>query len=146
MSTAFASIQAALQAALSAAPALAGGRISANRVRPIPAGQATAIVLRLEQSAGDDSVMGLTAWQTAYTIECYGRASVGSDPSGAVDALLSDTWDRLAGIDLSAQGTSISLQPQIDWQYDDTDTPQACAVIRLTAQHYTTQATLQAAP
>ena len=51
--TAFVAIQTALMGALTAAPALAGGRIHANHLRPIGTGHATALVVRLDQSAAD---------------------------------------------------------------------------------------------
>lgn len=144
MSTAFASIQAAIMAALSAATALADGRIYANRLRPIGAGHASAIVVRLEQSAGTEMVIGTVDWQSSFTVECYGRTASGTDPAGAVDALLADVWQRLSALDFETLGAHISLDARIDWQYDDADTPLACAVLRLTAQHRTTTPTLTA--
>lgn len=143
MSTAFVTIQAALLAALSAAPALADGRISVNRLRPIPAGQNSAIVIRLDQAQGTEMVLGLVDWQTAFAVECYARAPAGTDASGAVDTLLADTWARLAALDFTDLGASIVLDPQIDWQYDDADTPVVCAVIRVKAQHRTSLLSLQ---
>jgi len=44
MSTAFAQLLQAMVAPLTAAPPLAGGRVHANRLRPIAAGGASAIV------------------------------------------------------------------------------------------------------
>lgn len=142
MSTAFATVQLALVAALSAAPALADGRIHANSLRPIPAGHNAAIVLRLEQSAGDEQVLGALDWRTSFVVECYARAPAGADPSLAVDALLAAVWQRLAALDEAATGACITLQPAIEWQYDATETPVACASIRLTAQHRSTTADL----
>ena len=75
MTTAFASLQAALLAALSSAPALAGGNIGTNRLRPIPTGQSTALVLRLDASEGTERVLGCVDWQTAFTVECYARGA-----------------------------------------------------------------------
>lgn len=141
MSTVFAATQAALLAALQAAPALAGGNISANRQRPIPDGQSVAIVLRLDQAAGEEAGIGsrMFDWQTTYAIECCARAATGTDPATAIDQLLADTWQRLASLSSADLGADISLNPQIDWQYDDTATPVVCAVLRLTARHNRTQ-------
>lgn len=144
MSTAFSGIQAAIIAALSAATALAGGRITANRLRPIAAGNNTAIVVRLDSSAGTEFVIGYTDWRTEFAVECYARASAGADPAAAVDALLFDAWGRLAVLDFETLGASISLEPKIDWQYDDLDSPTVCAAIRVTAQHRTASASLTA--
>jgi hypothetical protein len=142
MNTAFFDIHAALIAALSAPTALAGGRIYANRLRPIAANQASAIVVRLDQAQGTEMVLGSVDWSTAYAVECYARAATGTDPAVAVDALLADAWARMAALDFTALDAVISINPQIDWQYDDAETPVVCAVMRLTAQHRTTLSNL----
>lgn len=142
--TAFSSIQAALMAALSAATALAGGRIYANRLRPIADGVTTAIVVRQEPATGTEMVIGTVDWQTSYVVECYGRTSSGADPAGAVDTLLADVWARLSVLSFETLGANLALEPRIDWQFDDADTTMACAVLRLTAQHRTTTPQLTA--
>lgn len=143
MTTAFSSIQTALLAALTASPALASGNISTNRQRPIPAGQSTAIVLRLDQSDGTEMVLGALDWNTAYTVECYARgSSATTEMVAAVDALLAAAWARLAALTYESLGADIAVNPRIDWQYDDTDTPVICAVIRITCSHRTARNTL----
>lgn len=143
MSTAFQSIADALVAALLAGPALAGGRVYANRLRPLPAGQASAIVVRMEQSAARETVLGAHDWDSQFVVECCARGATGADPAAAVDALLADAWARLAGINASALGAmSVALNPQIEWQYDEADTPVVCAAVRLLVQHRTPVATL----
>lgn len=143
MTTAFSSIQTALLAALTASPALASGNISTNRQRPIPAGQSTAIVLRLDASEGTERVLGCIDWQTAFTVECYARgATSAADLVAAVDTLLADTWARLAGLSFQALGADLIVDPRIDWQFDDGETPMVCAVIRLSAAHRTASSTL----
>jgi hypothetical protein len=142
--SAFASIQAAIIAALSAATALAGGRIYANRLRPIADGTATAIVVRLEQASGTEMVIGTVDWQSSFTVECFARATTGTDPAAAVDTLLSDVWARLSVLSFETLGANVALDPRIDWQYDELDTPMVCAVLRLSAQHRTTNSTLTA--
>jgi hypothetical protein len=141
--SAFTVILAGLSAALQVAPALAGGNISTNRLRPIPAGQSMAIVLRLSQAEGTEYVLGSLSWKSAYTVECYARATAGSDPVAAVDALLVDVWQRLAALGTDALGADITINPQIDWQYDDAETPVVCAVIQLAALHHTNTSNLQ---
>lgn len=137
MSSAFLTIQSALIAALAASVPLAGGRIYPNRLRPIAANYGSAIVVRLDQATGTEMVIGSVDWSTSYTVECYARAAADSDPAAAVDALLVDAWTRLAALDLTTLNATLNLNPQIDWQYDDAETPVACAVIRLTVQHRT---------
>lgn len=141
--TAFASIQSALITALGTTPALAGGRIYANRLRPIAAVSNTAIVVRMDASDGVEQVIGCLDWGTNYAVECYARAATGADPAAAVDALLADAWERLCALNFTTLDASITLSPRIDWQYDDAETPVVCAVIHLTAQHRTALVTLQ---
>lgn len=138
MSSTFNSIQTGLMAALAANPALAGGHITANRLRPISASHSTAIVVRLDKTAGQEIVLGAMDWTTSYTVECYARAAGGADPGAAVDQLLVDAWARLCAIDAASIGAiDITMTPAIDWQYDDADTPMVCALIRLAVQHRT---------
>lgn len=136
--SAFVSIRTALLDGLTAAPALAGGRISTQLLRPIPTGQATAIVLRLDQSEGSEVLLGRIDWRTDYTVECYARGTAsGDDAVSLVDALLQSTWSRLSAIDLAALDADLSISPRIDWQYEATETTLVCAVLRLTVTHRT---------
>lgn len=141
--SAFAAIQAALLASLAASPALAGGRITANKTRPIPTGQATAIVLRLDQTEGAEVMLGRIDWRTAFVLECYARGTgTADDPVLLVDGLLSAVWGRLSALSLSALDADLTIAPQIDWQYDDTEAPLVCAVLRVTVTHRTAVTTL----
>lgn len=145
MSTAFQAIAAAIAAALTAAPALAGGRVYANRLRPLPEGVATAIVVRLDKSAGSEQVLTALDWTSTFAIECYARGASGSDPADAVDALLQAAWARLAALDAAALGAmAIVINPAIDWIYDEADGPVVCASVGLQVQHRTAVATLTA--
>lgn len=143
MSSAFTTLIAALKAALQAQPALAGVSITANRLRPISASQATAIVLRLDRAEAVEHVIGMLDWRSSIIVECYARAPGGGDPATAADALLGAVWQTIAAIDTSEIGADIALNPQIDWQYDDAETPIVCALIQLTAHHRTSTSTLQ---
>lgn len=140
--SAFALVQAGLLAALAAAPALAGGRISTNRLHPIPQGQASAIVLRLDQAEGQEYALGSVDWSARYTVECYTRVPPGADPVVAVDGLLCGAWERLNALDPATLGANVAVSPRIDWQVDDADTGLVCAVIQITAQHRTALETL----
>lgn len=147
MSTAFKSIAAALVSALAAAPALADGRIWSNRLRPLPAASATAVVVRQANSGGDEAVLGALDWVTSFAIECYGRGATGTDPADAVDALLKDVWARLSAIDAGALGAmAVTVRPAIEWQFDEGETPMACATVHLAVQHRTSMAALAAWP
>lgn len=141
MSTGFLTLQAALAAAL--APALAGGAVSINRARPLPASQATGIALSLQQSTAQEVVLGMLDWVTSFSVECYARAATGADPAGAIDALLADVWARLCAIDSGALGAqAVTINPQLDWSVDEAETPVVCVTLRLSVQHRTPFATL----
>jgi hypothetical protein len=144
VSTAFSSILVAVVGALSAAPALADGRVYANRLQPLPAGRSSAVVVRLEQSSSREAVMGALDWTTRMAVECYVRGQVGSDPSGAVDALLQDVWARVRTLEAGQLGVmAIEVDSTVDRQFDELETPLACAVIRLQVLHRTPVNTLQ---
>lgn len=136
--TAFAGIHAAIEAALLAPPALADGRVSINRLRPIAAGSHSAAVVRLERSKAMGQTLGALDWTTSYSVECYTRAAAGADPAAAVDDFLNAAWERLSALVITDLGVmAIALNPEIDWQYDEADTPVICVTIRLDVEHRT---------
>lgn len=140
------SIQTAIVAALNAAPALAGGNVKANTTRPVAGSASSAVVVRMLQSraATPQMISGPYDWSTVYQVECLGRAATGSaDPVAAVDALLSAAWERLASVNLASLGVlDVRMSPQIDWQYDDGETPTISAAINLQVVHRTTSTNL----
>lgn len=147
MSTAFKSLAGILASVLTAAPAVAEGRVWTNRLRVLPAVASTAVVVRQGDGRGTEVVLGALDWITAFSIECYGRGAAGSDPADAVDPVLEAVWARLVAIDAAALGAmSITVGPSIEWQFDDGETPMACAVVRLLVQHRTPVAALTAWP
>jgi len=101
-------------------------------------------VLRLEKSDGNEIAMGVFDWQTTLTVECYARATPGTDPATAINNLLGEVWTRLTEIVPATTPADIQIMPEINWQYDDTDTPSGSALIRLIARHRTTSNTLSA--
>lgn len=140
MGTAFKRIADGLLVSLSA---LAGGQVALNRLRPISSAQPTALVLRLGRSQGQEVVLGAIDWQTSFAVECYGRGVTGADPADAVDSLLLQAWAILAAIDCAAIGASdLTLNPSVEWQYDEAETPLACATLQLSVSHRTPGATL----
>ena len=144
MTSAFIGLQNSLMAALATAPALAGGRIYANRLRPVSAASTTAMVVRLDKAEGLQMVLGAVDWVSSYTVECYARASGNGEPATAIDQLLSDAWARLCTLDATALGAiDITVSPRIDWQYDDVETPLVCAAIQISVQHRTPSDSLQ---
>lgn len=143
MSTSFRAIALAIAASLSNAPALAGVPVFQARIKPLPEDQMTAIVVRKEASSGQEVMLGTTDWQTDYTIECYGRGAPGVDPDAVADTLLQAAWAQMTTIDLSAhQVMGATLNPSINWDNGEAESPFACAIFRLQIIHRTAADTL----
>ena len=143
--TAHLAIASAVVAALTAAPALAGGRVTLNKLRPVAAGDGTAIVVRLGRSVGQEQSLGVIDWTTTLDVECHARASAGAEPAAAVDVLLADAWARLADLNATSLGAmAVQIGSDIDWQFDDMDTPVASATVRLQVLHRTAATSLTA--
>ena len=90
------------EAVRTALAGLAGGRVYLNRLRPLPAGQNTGIVVRLEQSAGRAMPGGTMDWSTTLRIECVARGAPGADPAAAADDLLAAAWAIVVGLSVTA--------------------------------------------
>ncbi len=142
--SAFATVQAAICAALNASPALAGGRIYPNRLSPIAAEEGSAIVVRYDDAQGDEMPIGSITWSVPFVIECYARAPAGVDPFDIADPLLCDVWMRLSAQTFATVGADIVLSPKIIWNADATDTSNACIQLSVTASINTASDTLQA--
>lgn len=145
--TAHLAIVQAVVDALLVAPAVAGGRVWANRMRPIGAGSSSGVVVRLESSrAAVQQLTGApTDWQTDIRIECIARGAAGAaDPADAVDTLLQSVWARIAPLYPPSLGVlNLRLDPVIGWQFDgDGDTLLAAAEIGLQVMHRTESSTL----
>lgn len=137
--SAFADILAAIVARLQAAPAVAGGAVMTNRLRPLAAGVTSAVVVRLESSQATESSFDTSDWTTTFLVECYGKAaSASADPDAAVDLLLAEVYGRLAVLSLDGLGVAqVAVQPAIDWQRDEDGNAMVCAVLRLNVIHRT---------
>jgi len=145
MKSAFHAIAEQIVAALVVAPALAGGRVFVKRLRPLPVGVSTAIVVRWEQSTAQENVLGAHDWDTPFVVECYSRGDAYDPDNQAADALLVEVWARLAVLDASALGvTALSVSPSLDWQTVEAETSAECVSIRLSVQHRTPVSSLNA--
>ena len=134
----FADILSAVVAELQVVPAVAGGVVMTNRLRPLAAGVTSAVVVRLESSQATESSFDTSDWTTTFLVECYGKASASVDPDAAVDLLLAEVYGRLAALSLDGLGISqVAVQPAIDWQRDDDGNAMVCAVLRLNVIHST---------
>ena len=136
--TAFQQLANAMLAALQAAPAVAGGVVSKNRLRPLTALQNSGVVLRFKGATGQEVSLGVIDWQSDFNVECYGRAVAPADPTDAADSLLALVWPRLAALNVESLGAmSVVVNPQIDWEEVEAETPMCCAIFRVQVLHRT---------
>jgi hypothetical protein len=139
MSTAFAQLTDFIRDLLVQTPALASGNVYRGRLRPMPAEQTEAIVVRLGRSAGDtETLMGdELAWSTIVNIDIFKRVPADEDPEDAIDPLLQAVALRIAQATAPAGVTDVRPFEQINWEFDEADTTLACATVTLVIQHNT---------
>lgn len=139
-------IRDAVVAQLLQSPALAGGRVVANRRRPVPENAPTQIFVYLEQSqATPAATSGDTRidWQTQIRVECLARAVTGTSADDAADALAAAAYARLMG---NATLGGVLLDPleqtAMGWAEDEADGQLSGVQLLLTAKHRTANNTL----
>ena len=77
----------------------------------------------------------LTAWATPIAVECYAKATPGTAPDVAVDALASAVYARLLA-DPTLGGVVRSLTPTgLSYDFDADADQTACATFVFTARH-----------
>jgi hypothetical protein len=114
--SAFLDLRDAVIAALSAAPALAGGRISTAPSDALPESQPTDIVVTLADSARGDatSIAGQPIdWVTTVRVLCRARASASGDAMAVADALFASAWERVAAMPLPAGVMDRGAEPEV---------------------------------
>ena len=138
MSPAFASITSAMAAQLSAAPAVSA-QIHRARMRVLPQGWTTAVVVRpVQAQAQRGEGMGThIIWTTQMAVECYARSVATVTPDLTVDALLRSAVDRvLSDPTLAGAAGDIGLDA-ITFDFDVDGESTACATVVLNVRHVT---------
>ena len=137
---------AAVVAALSASPALAGGRIRRGRRVPVPQEHASAIDVYAVRSEGSAQYLAdtITRWETLIGVDLYARAAAGADAETTIDALLADTFARLATAAPPAGGAAWTLEPAITWDVSEADQTLVVASLSVRVSHYTAAGSLSA--
>lgn len=141
--TQFATIVAAIESALKASPAVAT-QVDRASLRPIKAGQDTAVVIRIQSATPERFAIlnGPTDWDTDIQIECYARSATAS-PDAAVDALLGAVWARLAA-DTTLGGLVMDMNPTgLDYDFAAGAENMACVTLSLKVLHRTQNNTLE---
>lgn len=136
----------AVVAALSAAPALAGGRIRRGRRVPVPQEHASAIDVHVVRSEGAAQYLAdtITRWETLIGVDLYARASAGTDGEAAIDALLADTFARLSTAAPPAGAAAWTLEPAVQWDLAEVDQTLVVASLSMRVTHYTAAGSLNA--
>lgn len=107
-------------------------RIDRVRLRPQASATALAVVVRPLQSQVTEAAVFdqmPISWQTVIAVECYARATPGTSPDVAVDALLDSVFARLMA-DATLGGVVLGMQPQeISYDFDADADQTACAIL-----------------
>lgn len=147
MATAFADLTANVKALLVQAPALAGGRVSRGRARPLAREHDTAIVVRLANGDGEQALTsGPRHWSTVLVVELFARAAAEQEPDDALDPLLQAVYARLAGAQLAGGVADLLGDPRVEWDAAEADTALASCRLLFTVSHRTQPQSLVAAP
>lgn len=138
--TAHLQLAGAVQDALLANPALAGGRVKRGRAVPLQLDADNAIFVRLLTARGramEALVPITTEWTTGIAIDITARATAAQDAHEAVDELLQATFTRLAASEPGLGGFAWASEPEIHWQIDEADTTVGLATLVLPVRHLT---------
>ena len=141
MTTAFASLQASLVAAMQAA--ISGAVVHSNRVRPLPADACRAVLVERVDAREIKVLLGCSDWQTTFSAVCTAKvAPAQPDADAACDQLLEQVWSAVHALHLDGV-IDINLEPSIEWAYDATDVQSASATLRLSIVHRVNATDLQ---
>lgn len=143
MSTVFASIIAAMEAKLQAAPAVSG-QIHRARMRPMAADWANAVVLRIDKAELDRLAIRGNPMNTdtVVVVECYARSATLS-PDLVVDALLAKVYARLASDPTLGNLVEDLQATSLAYDFDTDADHAACVSITYLVRHRTQSLTLE---
>ena len=150
--SAFLLISTAVEALLTASPALAGGTVRRGRRVALARGQSQGVDIYLQHSAGQRQMIGNPVlWTTSIGIGCKARGAVAQDGDDAIDLLLMAVYARLAGAALQTQAPTAGIvdtgmDPHIAWEVEEAESVLVTASLTLTVTHLAQSLTLAAWP
>lgn len=147
MTTAFKTIVDAVQAAMLAAPAVAGGRVAVGRDNTTALDQASDVNITLQAQGGEPFALtgGPTDWTVDLGIEVRARGSDSVNALSAIDPLLELVYARLQAITWPAGVMGIGgIRGQLDVQ--EAATPIAAWQVLQTITFRTAPGSLALAP
>lgn len=112
-----------IEADLQAGPAVAGGNIQRQGMRPLAAGTSEMVALRVVRSHGRPVMLSGEApleWQTLVAVGCVARAAAGQAPDEAVAGLLAAVHGRISGsAALAAAGYRVHPEHHLEWDQEE---------------------------
>jgi hypothetical protein len=147
MTTAFKVLVDAVSAALSAAPAVAGGRIAVGRDSSAALDQASDVNIILQVQDGQPFALssGPTDWSVDVGVEIRARGTDTIDALAAIDPIMEQVYARLTAMALPAGVTGLqAFRGQLDVQ--EAATPVAAWQFLLTVSLRTAPGSLTLAP
>lgn len=144
MTTAFKTVQDALQTALLQAPQITGARVYQGRARPMPAEHASDISVSLESIGGEQFAIGAgpVLWEVVYGVEIRARGTASVDAVAAVDPLLEAVYARINATAAPAGVEAWVLAPRVRVDVEEADTPIASLQMALNVRLRTQAGTL----
>lgn len=122
---------------LTAAPALAGGRVSVQRRRPMAQAISSQIYIFLEEAPSEARAMGSSAeWTTRLRVECLARDTATQSAELASDAMAADVYARVMA-DPTLAGQAIDTACHVAWTNDDNETTVAATQVLAMVRHRT---------
>jgi hypothetical protein len=120
---------------LTAAPAVAGGRVSVQRRRPMAQATSSQVFVYLEEAPAEARSLGSSAeWMTRIRVECVARDTATQSAEIATDAMAADVYSRLMA-DTTLAGKAIDLNCHVAWTNDDNETTAAAAQVLAIVRH-----------
>lgn len=138
-------LRAAVVQLLLAPPAMAGGRVVANRKRPMAEQDASQVFVYLEESTPErGAINGAPVdWSTRLRIECVARPATPDSAETVADALATQAWTRLQA-DTTLGGLCGDLASNgIAWTEDESNATLSACQLLFTATHRTTNLSLE---
>lgn len=137
-----------VRSALLAAPALAGGYVQRGRAFALPEDRDAGIFVRPGRSLGTQQLLTeqVNRFTTELVIELRARGTGGQDALEAVNALLSDVYQRMAAAAVPQGLASWVANVGIDFDAAEADETLGAATLVLRVEHFTGPGSLAAYP
>lgn len=141
--TAFLALLQAVRGALLADPAVAAGRVRVGQRVALPQEWPDGVNLSLVSArAQRATTAGAAMWQTVLAVDLLARGDLAAQGEAALDPLLADVYGRLADLSTVPGVGALEIEPDLDWDVTEADTPITRARLQLRAIHHTAAGTL----